>query len=74
MKKVTLEFELPEDQDSLDMALDAEIMYAFIFDFSNWLVRKYKHTVPKSKAALEEYESIREEYFRMKDEADLKHL
>ena len=58
MSKVTLEFNLPDEKDEYESAYHGNSYYAMIWDFGEWLRRKYKHEDPKTKAHCEEYEEI----------------
>lgn len=65
MVKHIIEFSLPEDQHELQAALDGTKVKAMLFEFGEWLNRRYKHQDPKSEDVLKEHEEIRSKFFEM---------
>jgi hypothetical protein len=61
--KVILEFNLPDEKEDLESAQDGWLYRAVLYDFSEYLRRKYKHTDPKSKARQMEYNEICEAFW-----------
>lgn len=59
--KAILEFnlDLPEDRAEHALCLKAGEFNSIIFDFGNWINRKYKHAEHKSDETMAEYEEIR---------------
>jgi hypothetical protein len=71
--KVIIEFELPEDQEQYDMANDAHRMYMAIWDIKQLFRSTLKYN-PKGLTSkeLEQWEAIREEFFDILDNNNLK--
>jgi coproporphyrinogen III oxidase-like Fe-S oxidoreductase len=65
--KAILEFNLPEDQHEYDIAIQAQKMQSFVWDFSQQLRswRKYHHDFKDADDALDK---IREEFYRILNE------
>lgn len=65
--KAILEFNLPEDQHEYDIAIQAQKMQSFVWDFSQQLRSwdKYHHDFKNADDALDK---IREEFYRLLNE------
>jgi len=73
MPQLTLQFDLPEEQEESNIAIHAGKTFSFIEDFENWLRRKYKHEdFDNTKLAEFEYEEILEKWYEMKNDNDVR--
>lgn len=61
----TIKFSLPEEASELQIAMDGPKMYSILCDFREWLRVRWKHGTPDTKTAAQEYEAIREEFWRL---------
>lgn len=66
--KLTLTYNLPEEQEEYDIARKGIDLSIAIDEFSNWLRRKYKHVDVPSKEADAEYEEIVQKFFEVMNE------
>lgn len=69
--KAILEFNLPEDKEEFDLINKAVSYHSVIFEFNEWLNRKYKHAEHKSDEVMAEYEEIREYWNELTIEVEL---
>jgi hypothetical protein len=65
--KATLEFTLPEDQNDYEVAIQAQRVQAFLYDFSQQLRSwyKYHHDFKDADDALSQ---IRDEFYKLSNE------
>jgi hypothetical protein len=65
--KATLEFTLPEDQNDYEIAIQAQRVQAFLYDFSQQLRSwyKYHHDFKDADDALSQ---IRDEFYKLSNE------
>lgn len=64
MPKVTIEFQLPEEQHEYEVASQSDKMQSFIWDFSQHLRSWYKYG-HQFKDADDAVDKIREEFYRL---------
>ena len=64
----TLEFELPEEREDFENAVNAGKFRCAIAEFDNFLRYRYKHQDPKNESARLEYEEIKNRFYECLNE------
>lgn len=70
--KHIVEFNLPEDKPELELHMLSGRLHSALFEFSEWLRRKYKHCEPPSPAAHVEHSDICDKFYEVMNEHDVK--
>lgn len=60
-----IKFKLPEEQAEFDITNAASKMHSVLYEFSEWLRQRYKHSDPPNNMAFIEYEEIKKTFFEM---------
>ena len=63
--KVEFEFDIPTEQEEFDELTQAGAIKSEVYEFSEYLRRKYKHTDPPNEGAQKEYTEIRDRFFEL---------
>ena len=71
--KVILEFDLNDEGDRSDYDLhnSCSAMHSVLWEFQNYLRQKYKHADPPNKAAMKEFDEIRDKFWEIINEEKL---
>lgn len=71
MSKLTLEFNIPEEQQEADISVNAQRLHSTLFDFMNHIRSKRKHGTLKEQKA---YEEVSKEFYNLVESNQISHL